>query len=139
MYDGICSYNSADYNEHEYGRNEDGLQILNLLFYRSDISEVESLEEHEGPYGKFLDGYGKVEEMAVEDGIDGIVDVLFCDEKEHVHRMLRCLDKYFDPNYGHEFPWRYETIGALHELLNVTKDEYVKVAAERLITIWGPK
>ena len=136
-YDGICKYVDADENGLKRGRTEESLQILSYAFFKSDIKNVESLEDHEGPYGRFLDSYGKLEEMAVREGIGSIIDVLFCDEKEHVHRMLHCLDKHFDPLYGYKFDCRQETIGALCALSEITKDEYVKVAADRLITIWG--
>ena len=63
IFDGICSYNNAEYDEHEFGRNEESLQICNFLFYKSDIKEIQSLENNDGPYGKFLAPYGKLEEM----------------------------------------------------------------------------
>ena len=40
--------------------------------------------------------------MIVEDGIDSIKDVLFDGEKEHILRLLNCLDKYLDPYYGYQ-------------------------------------
>ena len=134
--DGICSYNGSEYNEHEFGCAEEGIQFPNLLLYKSDIESIESLEEHTGPYGRFLDPYGRLEEMAVEDGIDMILEVLWCEEKEHVMRMLNCLDKYMDPSYGYEFPCRNETIGALMELVDSTDDEDIKEEAQRLIDLW---
>lgn len=136
-YDGICSYNSDEYDYHEFGRDEDGLQIEFFLFYRSDISSVESLEDHEGPYGRFLDPYGKLEETAVEDGFDIIEDVLFSEENEHVVRMLNCLDKYLDPNYGCELPCRKEVLDALGELLRVNNDKEIQEKAKRLLDKWG--
>ena len=66
VFDGICRYDYAEYNEAEWGRNEDCLRIEGFSFFQGDIQSVESLEEHEGPYGRFLDPYGKLEEMTVE-------------------------------------------------------------------------
>ena len=136
--DGICCYNNEEYNEHEFGRCDECLEFVYLLIYKSEIKSIESLENHTGPYGRFLDPYGRLEEMAAEDGIDAIVDVLFCEENEHVMRMLNCLDKYLDPWFGKGFP-RYETLGALSELVESTDDEAIKAEAERLLELWKPK
>ncbi|MBQ8957907.1 MAG: hypothetical protein IJ057_05330 [Bacteroidales bacterium] len=138
FFDGICSYNNADYNEHEFGRREGSLQIVNFLFYESDIKSIESLEEHTGPYGKFLDPFGKLEEMNVEDGLDSILDVLYCEENEHVLRMLRCLDYHFDPKNNCEFPCRWEAYGALMELEDSVDDEAVREETNRLLNKWRP-
>ena len=46
VFDGICCYNDEEYNDHEYGRCEEGLKIENFLFFKSDIREIQSLEEH---------------------------------------------------------------------------------------------
>ncbi len=134
--DGICSYNNADYDEHEFGRYEESLEIVSYLFYRSDIQSVESLENHTGPYGKFLDPYGKLEEMAARDGIDSITDFLFCDDNEHVMRMLNCLDRYLDPYFGYDFPCRAETLDALEELCRTSDDNDIIDEAQRLIELW---
>ena len=133
IFDGICSYNNADYDEHEFGIFEESLQIVYLVLYKSDIQSVESLEDHTGPYGKFFDPYGKLEEMAAQDGIEYITELLFCEDKVHVIRMLNCLDKYLDPYYGCVFTCRAETIHALEELYESTNDKEIKEETERLI------
>ena len=136
-FDGICCYNNPDYNEHIFGRHEESLEIVNFNFFESDIMTIESLEDHTGPYGKFYDPYGKLEELAVADGIDGIRDILFCEENVHVMRMLNCLDKYLDPYYfGHTFTWGRETVEALDELIDTTDDENIKSEAQRLADMW---
>ncbi len=38
IFDGICIYNNAEYDEHEFGRNEESLQICNFLFYKCATS-----------------------------------------------------------------------------------------------------
>ena len=91
IYDGICMFNSAEYCEAEFGRAEDALQITCFLFYKSHIREVISLEDHTGPYGRFLDPFGHLEEVAAEDQ-DLIDEILECEEPEHVARMKRCLE-----------------------------------------------
>jgi len=133
VFDGICTYNSDDYNEHEYGEFEDSLELAYMIFYRSQIKDVQSLEDHTGPYGKFLDPYGKMEELAVEDGIDSIEDMLFCDYNEHVMRMLRCLEKHMQDG---EFPYLSETVGVLTELIDYTDDEEIKKEAQRLVDVY---
>lgn len=137
-FDGYCSYNHSEYNEHEFGRAEDGLEIVNFLFFESDIKSIKSLEGHTGPYGRFLDPFGKLEEMNVQNGLDSILDVLFCEDNEHVLRMLRCLDYYFDPENHCEFPYQREAYGALMELVESTTDETVKAEANRLVDKWRP-
>ena len=136
IFDGVCTYKSAESSARESGRCEEGLQIIYYVFYKSDIKSIESLENHTGPYGKFRDPYGKFEVMTVESGIDSIIAVLFCDDNEHVMRLLNCLDRYFDPYYGYEFPCHAEAVGALCELLDTTDDEDIKNEAEHLIETW---
>ena len=71
VFEGVCSYNSEEYDEHEYGRCEKALQLPFFLFFQSNIAALESLEDRSGPYGKFSDPYGTLEELMVEEGIDG--------------------------------------------------------------------
>ena len=63
-YEGICCYNNHEYCFHEFGRDEDCLQILYILFYQCDIKKIKSLEKHNGPYGKFTDKDGEIEKAA---------------------------------------------------------------------------
>lgn len=90
-FEGICIHNSNEYDEHEFGRNEESLQIENMLFYKSDIREIYSLENNNGPYGMFTDKYGDLEKETVEAGIDFIEDVLESEEEKHVYRLLEYL------------------------------------------------
>ena len=133
VYDGICSYNDKEYNEQEYGRPEECLVMVNFLFFKSDIIAIESLENHSGPYGKFLDPFGKLEEMNVQDGLNSILDFLDCEDPEHILRMLRCLDYYFDPKNHSEFTCRDEVYNALLKLEDVTDDESIKAETRRVL------
>ena len=92
VFEGYCSHNSADYNEHEFGRNEEGLALPGLLLFKSDIKKITSLEDHQGPYGKFTSPYGKLEEITVEDGVTMIDEVLYSEEPEHIYRLLLCIE-----------------------------------------------
>ncbi len=137
VFDGICTYNSDEYDEHEFGRPEESLQILSFLFYKSDINKIESLEEHTGPFGRFLDPFGKLEELTVEDGIDSINDVLFYEDEELVLRLLRCLGEYLDPSRGHELHDREEVLRWLGKLANETDDGGLRSEAKRLFEQWN--
>jgi hypothetical protein len=138
VYDGICSYNDKEYDEQEYGRPEECLVMVNFLFFKSDIVAIESLENHTGPYGKFHDPFGKLEEMNVQDGLNSILDFLDCEDPEHILRMLRCLDYYFDPKNCCDFPCRWEAYGAIMELEDSTDDEIIKREAGRILDKWRP-
>ncbi|MBQ7459849.1 MAG: hypothetical protein IJS72_00555 [Oscillospiraceae bacterium] len=90
--EGICSYDSEEYAEHEFGRCEEALEIERFLFYISDIADIESLEGHTGPYGRFSAPFGRLEELIVEEGSDAVEDTLFSAEPEHSLRLLCCLE-----------------------------------------------
>lgn len=90
-FEGIGDYCHEEYCEHEYGRNEPCLKVVNFLFYRNDIKKIEVLEDHGGPYGCFSAPYGKIEELNYQDGIDLIWEELYCEEDVHVLRMLNCI------------------------------------------------
>ena len=129
VFDGFCSFNSDEYNEHEYGRCEDGLQIANFLFYESDIKEIRSLEDHFGEYGHFLDPFGKLEEFTVEDGIDSIRDILLSEDNEHVIRLLRCIKQLLGPPAKSGLPDREELTEVIKELLDSNDDAAVQQTA----------
>ena len=44
VFEGLCRLDDAEYCLHEYGREEDALNIDNWLFYSSDIQEAEITE-----------------------------------------------------------------------------------------------
>ena len=132
-FDGICSHNSEEYDEHEYGRCEESLQIENFLFFKRDIKDIQSLEENSGPHGRFLDPYGKLEIMTVEDGIDSIEDVLFSEEDAHVIRLLNCLEEYLNPDRGLTFSDREAIIEALNKLLEVNSNIAIQEKAWKIL------
>lgn len=134
-YEGVCRYNSAEYNEHEFGRDEECLQMVYMLFYTDDIVELTSLEGRTGPHGRFSKRYGALERMAAKDGIDLVDEVFYCEEDEHVCRMLLCLEDYLDPACA--LPDRDEIIDAVRKLLKTRLDPASRAAAERVIEKWG--
>ena len=88
IYEGICYYNSFEYNEHEYGVNEDSLEILQFSFYESIIKKVEEIDS--------IDKYGYIEKLIIEDDIDFIEDVLYSEEEENIYRLLLCIEEVFN-------------------------------------------
>ena len=47
VFEGLASHNSASYNLHEIGREEEGLQIDHWLFFKSDIRSLEVIDPSE--------------------------------------------------------------------------------------------
>ncbi len=88
IFEGNCIFNSREYNEHEYGMNEDSLQILNISFYKSYIKSIEILKELRN------DEYTMLEELIVDSDKDFLDDALeMCDEVEKERLMLCIKDK----------------------------------------------
>ena len=125
--DGNCQHNSAEYNEHEFGRPEEGLQFSSLLLFRKDIKRIRLLKNG------FPTPFGKLEEMAIEDGIDLIDEVLLSEDDEHILRLLRCLERYLDPEGGLEYPDREKTLKRLQEFHSETQNAEIKAEVERLL------
>lgn len=85
VFEGNCVFNDKEYNEHEYGRNEESLQILNIIFYESYIKNIEVLKELKN------NEYGMLEELIVNSDIDFIEDALeMCNEVEK-ERLMLCI------------------------------------------------
>ena len=67
IFEGYCNHNDKEYNEAEYGINEEGLVLLNYLIIRkSDIKKVIDLEHYKGKYGHYSIPYSYLEEIIVE-------------------------------------------------------------------------
>ena len=120
VFEGICMYNDKDYTEHEFGKNEESLQLPSMLFYKSIIKKVEELD-------KFSSPYGKLEELVVEDGIDMIEEVCYCEEDEHIYRLLLCLETHLN-----DIDYSNELIKLLEMLLKYNENEKVKKEAKKL-------
>ena len=91
IYEGICYYDFPDYCFHEYGKDEEAVEILHFLFYKSDIEKIESLEKVNGVYGRFSEPFGEIEKETVND-IDLLEQAFECEENEHIYRLLLCLE-----------------------------------------------
>lgn len=91
VFEGNAVYNSKEYNYHELGVNEDGLQILNFIFYKSIIKKIDILENG------FTDKYGIIEKEIVSDGIEDVLDAFDYEDNDHICRLIRCVkDNNFD-------------------------------------------
>lgn len=133
-FEGVCDHCSADYCEHEYGRAEEALKLVNFLFFPGDIRAVRDLEEQPGPYGGFTAPYGRIEETNLRDGIDFIRDQLTCEEDLHALRMLRCLEAWRDKRRS--FPGRDQVPDALREALSFIEDPEIRQEVRRLMETW---
>ena len=138
VYEGIVSHNSADYNEHEFGRYEEGLQMPGTLFYAGDIASVESLEDREdGPWGKYSEPFGRLEEESLFD-VDGdpvlACEILDCEDPEHVIRMMRCIGYYLNPDKGRTIPGKEKIIDQLKVLVKYSDDPEIVDFAAKLIS-----
>lgn len=86
IFEGNCIFNSREYNEHEYGMNEDSLQILNISFYKSYIKSIEIIKELR------KDEYTMLEELIVNSDKDFLDDALdMCNEIEK-ERLMLCIN-----------------------------------------------
>lgn len=91
IFEGICSHNSRDYTFHEFGRDEESIQLPYFLFYKKDVKKIEILPD-DGPNGGYSGRYGLLEETVILDGEDAIEEVLSCEEDEHIRRLLTCIE-----------------------------------------------
>ena len=83
-YEGICSYSNEEFNECEYGVDEESLDITCIKFYKSDIKKVEIINN-------FSKEYGELEKLIVSSGDDLIDEVFSSEEDEHIYRLLQCI------------------------------------------------
>ena len=80
--EGICEYYTREMSEAMYGIDSDCLKITCFLFRKSEIKDITIIDE-------FSEPYGRLEEMAVEDGMDLVDEMLYSEEDEHVYRLSK--------------------------------------------------
>ena len=122
VYEGISYHNSKDYDFHEFGVNEESLQIVCFIFYKSDIKKVEVIDE-------FSDKYGLLEKEIFESGIDFIEEVFESEEDEHKYRLLLYIEDNLD-NFNID---KTEMIKQLNTLIKYNNNENVKTEANKLL------
>ena len=91
VYEGIVSYCGREYVFHEYGCDQEALNLTPMLFYQDDIVSVISLEEVDGPFGHYSEKYGLLEKKCLEWGTDMIEEVLESEDDTRILRMLACM------------------------------------------------
>lgn len=85
-YEGYATYNHNEYNFHEYGRDEESIEISHIMFYKSDIDSIKIIKDFSGPYSK-------IEELISEDE-DMVEQALEEDEDEiQKSRLLDFIEK----------------------------------------------
>ncbi|MCR4951046.1 MAG: hypothetical protein K6A40_06975 [Solobacterium sp.] len=97
VFEGLASYDSEEYAFHEYGRNQEALHITPILFFKSEILRVISLEDVNGPFGHYSEKYGLLEKKCLEWGTDLIEEVLDSEDNIQILRMLACMKDHFRP------------------------------------------
>ena len=95
VYEGIVSYENREYAFHEYGRNQEALHLVPILFFKDDICSVISLEDVNGPFGHFSEKFGLLEKKCLEWGTDLIEEVFDSDDDIQILRMLACMNDHF--------------------------------------------
>lgn len=85
IYEGVARYDSRDYNLHEYGKEEESIQMSHTIFFKSFIKKIEIIDS-------FSDKYGLLEESIIDLGMDMVDEVLTSEEDVSINRLLLCLE-----------------------------------------------
>ena len=85
IYEGVARHDSSDYNFHEYGKDEESIQMSNTIFFKSFIRKIDIIDS-------FSDKYGLLEESLIESGMDMIDEVLTSEDDISINRLLLCLE-----------------------------------------------
>lgn len=134
LIEGYCIYNNKDYTYHEYGVNEESIQIEYILFYKSQINKIKELKENNTPYSSFTEAYGYLEKMIIEAGPD-IIEEVFEPEDDadniHVYRLLLCIDDYIKKDLI-EKQRLVQIKKLIEELITYNSDPKVNKIAKRI-------
>ena len=85
IYEGVARYDSRDYNLHEYGKEEESIQMSHTIFFKSFIKKIEIIDS-------FSDKYGLLEESIIDLGMDMVDEILTSEEDVSINRLLLCLE-----------------------------------------------
>ena len=116
IYEGICEYNSKEYCYHEFGREEESLEIFHFLFYKCDIEKIKEIN-------KFTQKYSEIEKETVSDialleqGLDDEDDII-------IYRLLSCLE---------DIELNGDILNLLENLIKNNKDKRIINKAKELI------
>ena len=89
IFEGIASYNNKEFNESEYGTNEESIDLLNYKLYKSTIKKIEEVDN-------FTDKYGYLEESLILEDFDLLEDYLYEEDEEIAKRLISCLKDNID-------------------------------------------
>ena len=95
VYEGIVSYDSREYAFHEYGRDQEALHLVPIVFFKDEIDSVTSLEDVNGPFGHYSEKYGLLERQCLEWGTDMMDEVFDSEDDIEILRMLACMKDHF--------------------------------------------
>lgn len=85
IYEGVARHDSRDYNFHEYGKDEESIQMSHTIFFKSFIKKIDIIDS-------FSDKYGLLEESLIESGMDMVDEVLTSEDNISINRLLLCLE-----------------------------------------------
>ncbi len=119
-YEGNCVFNNKGYNYHEFGKNQDSLQILYFMFYKDIIKKIIVLDKG------FVDDYGLLEEEIILDGVDYVKDSFDYEDDEHICRLIKYIKDHKDIKN------RDEMIEKVKEHLKYNDNEDVKTELKGL-------
>ena len=123
VFEGICSYNDKEYNEFEFGKKEESLQMIYFMFYKGAIKNVEILDDWSKKYDYF-------EEEIVKDGAYAIEEVFDSEESKHILRLLEYIYDHIDLVLG----YKDELIKLLNILVKYNDDKEVVEKAKSVIS-----
>ncbi len=110
VFEGVASYDDREYAFHEYGHDEEALHVTPIIFYKSQILSVISMENVNGPFGHYSEKYGLLEMKCLEWGTDMIEEVFDSEDDDQILRMLACMNDHFrelaDRAVPGMAPWR---------------------------------
>ena len=113
VFEGVASYDDREYALHEYGHDQEALQLVPIVFYKDDILSVISLEDVNGPFGHYSEKYGLLEKKCLEWGTDMIEEVFDSEDESQILRLLVCMKDHFqslaDRAVPGIAPWRSGT------------------------------
>ena len=113
IYEGISYFYSEEYNNHEYGENEDSIQMSHIMIYKSQIKSINEIDN-------FSNDYGKLEEEIVDSGLDLIEEVFESDDDISIFRLLLCIENYID-----KFKKNNDFIKVLDYLININDNSKI--------------
>ena len=109
IYEGIATYNSRDYSLHEFGKDEESIEIFHFLFYKDDIKKVCVIDKFSEPFGEI--------EISTANDIDLLEQALDIDEDDiHVYRLLTYLES---------IKLNSKIIGLLENIIKYSRNEEI--------------